>query len=134
VSQRRIAMVRVDGTRLKLVWIDEHGSRTSERILGTFEGDAGSNAGLLELLEASLDCDPSEAGSNIRIQVESNQLYEILSRSDDIRPLLIPPTEPGASEEGFGAWPSGNVDAQEERPRTRGASDNGITAEGGSNE
>lgn len=137
MSQRRIAMVSLDGGRLKVVWLDERGGRLGQYALRGFNPEVARDPRLLELLEASLARDESVAGVNIQIQAESIQLYEILARNPRIRPLLKRGVGPEFIHEEFKAWPSRDIDAQGERPRTKGASDNGITAdadEGDSNE
>jgi len=135
MSQRRIAIVSLDGERLKVVWMDEQGGRLGEHVLRNFDAEVAGDSMLLELLEASLARDNSAAGFDIQIQAESIQLYEILARNPRIRALLSRHAGPGFIHEELKAWPSGNLDAQEELPKARGAADNGITAEeGDSNE
>lgn len=135
MGQRRIAIVSLDGGRLKVVWMDERGGRLGVHVLRNFDAEVAVGPRLLEQLKDSLARDYSATGMDIQIQAESIQLYEILASNPHIRALLSPRVGPRFIHEEFKAWQSGTVDAQDELPRGRGAADNGITAEeGDSNE
>lgn len=135
MSQRRIAIVSLDGGRLKVVWMDEDGGKLGEHILRNFDAKAARNPRLLHLLQASLARYDSAAGLDIRIQAGSVQLYEILAGNPRIRALLSRRVGPGFIREEFKAWSSDIAGAEGGLSGARGASDNGITAEeGDSNE
>lgn len=134
MGQRRTILLHVDGKWLKAAWIDERGRELDESILGSSEADIANDQSILELLESRLGGHIGAPGLNIEIQAESTELYEMLSRNERIRPLLSRRVGQEFIREEFTGW-QGDVGALEETPQTKGASDNGITAEeGDSNE
>ena len=135
MSQRRIAMIDLDGGRLTVVWMDERGENFGMQVLRTFDVEAAEDPKLLELLEASLAKAENSIGSHIQIQARSTHIYKILAQNLRLRARLSRHVGPEFIHEEFKAWAPRFVDALEELPRTKGASDNGISAEeGDSNE
>lgn len=134
MSQRRTVIFHMDGNWLKAAWMDQHNGEFDERILLGSESDIANDTRLLELLKASLSWHSGAPDLHIEIQAESIQLHETLLKNERIRPLLSPHVGQEFIRQEFKDWQV-NVDAAEKLPRTKGASDNGITAEeGDSNE